>query len=391
MGDGLIARLQHTRSWAWVVRLATALLGAYAAGMLIYNPLTPSLFGGRSESVSLADFGSFYASGQAAGQGLDPYDVYPLTLDAARGRGGGAAVNLNAPTSLPIFQLLTIFDPYSARRGWFVATLLADALLVGLLMWAYPGFRGAPQVAWALAMTPLVETLIEGQVYAFLALVAAMAHLSLRSNRSTIAGCLMGFVAAIKPNFVAWPILLWIAGERRAAIAATLSGAAFAAIPVLLYGPQVYARWLAAIREDAVNSQVANASIAGVLVRNGLPQSVGIAATAVVLLLTAAWMWRRRPGPVTASGVAVIGLLLASPLAWIGYSLFILPSFARMRGTVGLLIAGAALCIPRLVLQGWSDASPLLQLTIGSAYTLAWLIVLAHEVLGLHGSTTNSD
>jgi hypothetical protein len=65
--------------------LAACLLGAYAAASLFAVMVALNLSGASAEGVPLADFGSFYASGQAAGQGLDPYEVYPLTMDAHLG------------------------------------------------------------------------------------------------------------------------------------------------------------------------------------------------------------------------------------------------------------------------------------------------------------------
>lgn len=75
----------------WFASLASVLLGAYAGWLLIGNPLLGLVYSGHPEQVPLGDFGSFYASGLAASQGLDPFGVHPLTLDAVRGRGSGAA------------------------------------------------------------------------------------------------------------------------------------------------------------------------------------------------------------------------------------------------------------------------------------------------------------
>jgi hypothetical protein len=360
-------------------------VGGYAAAILVYNPLSLSLFGGSADAVPLADFGSFYASGQAAERGLDPYDVYPLTLDAGLGREGGAAVNLNAPISLPLFQALTLLDPVSARRGWFVVTLVAFGATLVLLMWAYPSFRGPLVVAWGLLLTGFVETLLLGQVYALLALVSTAAWLLLRRQRWVAAGGLIGFVVAFKPNFLVWPVLLFVAGHRRAGVAAVVAAVAFALVPVLVYGPVVYAQWLAALRLEAANAAVANASLLGWLTREGAPTVAGIVAGGALLVGLAVWAWRCRPSVTATSGAALAGLLLASPLAWVGYTLFLLPIVARSRLTPLLVIACGLLCIPRLVLEGWADGSALVRVTVGAAYSVAWLILL---VLALRSGCT---
>jgi hypothetical protein len=370
------------------ITLAACVLGAYATALLVGNPLSVSLFGEPPAQVPLADFGSFYASGQAAGQGLDPYDVYPLTLDAVLGRGTGAAPNLNAPASLPLFQALTVLDVVGARRAWFVVTCVAYTLSIALLMRAYRGFRGPLVIAWCLAMTGFFETLMLGQVYAVLALLTTTAFLLLVQRRWLAAGVLIGCVVAFKPNLVVWPALLLLGGYIQAGTIALLAAAAFGVLPVALYGPAVYAQWVDALRLDQVNAQVANASLVAALVRVGATQGVGLAVGALVLGGLAVWVWRTRPPVATTSGVALVGALLASPLAWVGYTLFLLPIVARMRLTLALVIAGGLLCIPRIDLQTWANTSQLLTPSVGSAFTVAWLILLGHELLRLDRPTS---
>jgi hypothetical protein len=348
--------------------------------VLVYNPLSLTLFNGSAESVPMADFGSFFASGQAAGRGEDPYDVYPLTLDAGLGRGTGAAVNLNAPISLPLFQALALLDPVDGRRLWFVVTLVAYGATLGLLMLAYPAFRGPLVVAWALSLTAFVETLLLGQVYAVLALVSTAAWLLLRRQHWIAAGGLIGLLVAFKPNFLVWPVLLFVAGYRRVAVISGLAAVGFALVPALVYGPGVYAQWLLALSSEGVNSGVANASLMGLLARDGAPTWVAGIAGGALLAGLAIWAWRRRPSVTATSGAALAGLLLASPLAWVGYTLFLLPLVARSRFAPLVLIACVLLCIPRLVLEGWAAAAPLVAVSLGAAYTLAWLILLGYTV-----------
>ena len=86
-------------------------LAAYTSILFVASPFTGRLLGTWTDLLPLGDFGSFYASGLAASQSLDPFNVYPLTMDANLGRGHGAAVNLNAPFSVVLFQAMTVFDP----------------------------------------------------------------------------------------------------------------------------------------------------------------------------------------------------------------------------------------------------------------------------------------
>jgi alpha-1,2-mannosyltransferase len=367
---------ESSRVRRWALPLLACVIGAYAAATLVYNPLTASLVSGPADSVPLADFGSFYASGEAARRGLDPYEVYPLTLDAALGRGTGAAVNLNAPISLPLFQVVSVLQPAPARLDWLLATCAAYLATVGLLMWAYPSFRGPLTLAWALALTGFIETVLLGQVYALLALVSTAAWVLLMRRRWSAAGGLIGLTVAFKPNFVVWPVLLLVAGYRRAGLVSLAAAGAIGCVPMVLYGPRVYFDWLEALRLEQVNPQVANASVDGMLARDGAPPLVAVAAGLVLLATIAVLVWRRQPDTEATSGLALLALLLGSPLAWVGYTLFLLPLIARARMTLWIVAACALLCIPRLLLQDLADASLVMRITVGGAYSVAWLILL---------------
>src|SRR4026209_340810 len=99
--------------------LRTGGWGGAAAALLMGNPFL-------GPQPPLGDFGSFYASGQAAAAGLDPYLVYPLTMNGA--------VNLNAPPALLLFAAVAGVDVYVARSAWFVATVVAVAATVVALL-----------------------------------------------------------------------------------------------------------------------------------------------------------------------------------------------------------------------------------------------------------------
>jgi hypothetical protein len=379
--SGDAARRQRTAVPRVVSTVLACAVAVWAGLLLTVNPLTSSLFGADSATVPMADFGSFWASGQAATQGLNPYAVYPLTLDASLGPGTGAAVNLNPPISLPLFEMLSRLDPVTARRWWLIGTLLAYAATVGLLMRSCPRFRGPLAIAWALAFTPFVETLLLGQVYVFVAFLATLAWLGLQQRRLILAGALIGFVVAFKPMFVVWPLFLLIGGYRRAGVVGLIAAIASGLIPAARYGPGSYAQWLEAIRADAVNPQVANASLAAMLVRLGMAPTLALGVGAVLVVGIGAWVWLRRPSIAATSDVALLGALIGSPLAWVGYGVFLLPVFARnWSSAVAVVAAAAMLCVPRLVLQGWADGSTLLSATIGSTYCVACLLLLAHEL-----------
>jgi len=144
----------------WSARIVIVLLAVYGCALLLASPFAAALLGSPSGPVPLGDFGSFYASGEAARQGLDPFGVYPLTLDANLGQGSGAAANLSAPFSVVLFQFMSAFDPQSARLGWFVASLAAFGLSVGLLARSNWRIRSL-HIVWPFAMAGFWETLAE--------------------------------------------------------------------------------------------------------------------------------------------------------------------------------------------------------------------------------------
>lgn len=362
--------------------VASIALWAYALHLLIGNPLVIFALAGEPRQVGLGDFGSFYESGRAATQGQDPYAVYPLTLDAARGRGTGAAPNLNAPLSVPLLATLASIDPHTGRYVWFIGSWLAYAASAVLAVRATPLAAQRVVLPVLFCLAGFYETLVLGQVYAFLALVSTAAWLLLE-KRPLSAGALIGFVSAIKPNFVLWPVLLFAAGQRRPALAAFASTVFFGALPVAFYGPQIYRQWLAALADESPNAGAANASLVGAASRLGAPPVVALVLAGALILILVAWAWRKRPSPSQTSSAALVGLLLSSPLAWVGYSVFLLPALVRSAAAPVLaVVAGALLMLPLVHLEDWSASSAIAAATLGSGYTVAWLLLLANEFLG---------
>jgi hypothetical protein len=85
-------------------------------------------------SCDLSDFGSFYASGIAASEGLDPYDVYPLTNYAWSSGFFDWNPNLNPPISVIFFEYITKFQPYLAFNYlWIMSFSLYVFICIFLL------------------------------------------------------------------------------------------------------------------------------------------------------------------------------------------------------------------------------------------------------------------
>jgi hypothetical protein len=337
----------------------------------------------------LWDFGSFVASGRAAREGLNPYGIYPLTLHVSLPGFETWNPNLNPPISALLFQAFDLAEPEASLRVWSAVSVALYAVAVGLLLVRYGPELGplesAVLLVWAFALAGFWDTLFLGQIYIPLVLAGVVAWLLLERGAAVPAGILIGCVIAMKPNFLVWPAVLLLAGHGRPALWAIGTAAAISLVPVLAFGPEVYRQWLELIAADRDRGVfLTNASLGGLAARLGAP-ALGIVLGAALLAGLALWAWRRRPGVMEASTLALLGALLASPLAWIHYTLFLLPVFfARwslpaMRAPAVLLIVPVPFIIDQLGREGWVQA------TIGSVY--GWGLVLCLLVL-LAGART---
>jgi hypothetical protein len=232
------------------------------------------------------------------------------------------------------------------------------------------------------ASTPFWETIGLGQIYGLLALPTTLAWLWL-GRLPLASGVLIGLAAALKPNFLVWAALLALIGQRRVALAAVATALGLNLLAGVIFGPQVFSQWLAAVSNEQPNGSVANAALAGLLARLGWSQLVLIV-DAIGLVALAALTWQRRPSIQRASSLALIGGLVFAPLAWVGYGLFLLPLFFEETDWTWLTLGAAALLlVPRLIAQDWASQSMVLLLTFGSAFTWAFVLLLVQQVRAL--------
>ncbi len=302
------------------------------------------------------DLGSFLASGRAAAQGHNPYGVYDLTIRFQSGDVQGFAINRNPPVSLLVFQLFSSFEPSKLFRVWYFLSLAIYGIIVVLLCRAFPARASPLRVLWAFSLAGVWSTVNLGQIYIPLVLASIAIWLSLQKGRHKVAGLLLGCLVAIKPNFLVWPAMLALAGFWLAAATAIIAAGLLSLVPILIYGPSVYAEWIGTFASHPWIAFPTNASLFGLMARLGSP-SAGIALSAILLGSLAAWSWRHRPSILVLSDLAILGSVLASPEAWAGYTLFLLPLFYRRSWPP--LIAGAAvlLLVPESVILSLSRLS----------------------------------
>jgi len=335
---------------------------------------------------NLWDFGSFVASGRAAAEGMDPYRVDPLSLTRLFGYTYTytGTPNLNPPVSLIAFEALSQLEPAAAFRAWYALALALYLAVLALLARDYRDRLSPPLLAWALSLGGLWSTLALGQIYVPLLLALAAAWLLLRRGRWLPAGLLIGVAVAVKPNLVVWPLLLLLAGCWAAALPALLAAALLSAAPALVYGPGVYVSWLSALPSYGGFGVATDASLLGLTSRLGQP-SLGLPLSGFLLLGLAGVVWRHRPPALHTSSLAIAASLLASPLTWTGYTLFLLPVFFEQRWTLPLKVAAVLLVFPANLVWQWSLPSRWQLAALGSIYSVALMLVLAALVAGLRG------
>jgi hypothetical protein len=356
-------------------RWITGLLIVIAAFMAIRAEFPRILY-----EPGLWDFGSFVASGRAASEGLNPYGVYPLTLRVELPGFESWNPNLNPPISALLFQAFDVADPYVTYQIWRWISVAVYAAAILLLVSRVGNRVEALVVAmWAFALAGFWDTLFLGQIYLPLVLAGVAAWLLLERGAGLWAGLLIGIVVAMKPNFLVWPVLLLLSGQHRSALAAFVTAGAISLIPLVIYGPDVYRQWFELVAADGDRALfLTNGSFAGLAARAGLP-SFGLVLGFILLLALAAWAWWRRPDVLAVSAMALLASILASPLGWIHYTLFLLPVIVMHWNRLAMRIVALLLIIPVPFIIDQLGKPAWTQLTIGSVY--GWALVLCLVIL----------
>ncbi|WP_134500018.1 glycosyltransferase family 87 protein [Microvirga pakistanensis] len=325
----------------------------------------------------LWDFGSFVASGRAAAEGLNPYGIYPLTLHVELPGFESWNPNLNPPISALLFQLFDGPEPRAAFETWRWISIAFYSAAVLLLVWRFWSPQAPIMALWTFALAGFWDTLFLGQIYLPLAFVAIAGWLLLERGQVWAAGIMIGLLVSMKPNFLVWPVLLLLAGSWRPALAALATAALVSAIPLLVYGFEVYRQWFELIASDKERAFfLTNTSLAGFAARAGMPL-IGVIASLALLGGLAAWAFWRRPNAMAVSALGLVASLLASPLGWVHYTLFLLPVFLShwhkpaMRIVTLLLIVPVPMIIDQFTKPAWN------QLTFGSVYGWAMVLCLA--------------
>jgi hypothetical protein len=320
------------------------------------------LFDGHQE---LNDFGSFYASGLKIQNGENPYDPnseYIFEFYFSRVDGGGKMINMNPPISAMLFAFIARFDPNRTLATWKLISTITYVFVVILLAVLYRQNISAEKLVWAFTLTGFWQTLILGQIYIFLLLLIALGWFFIKKNRYIAAGMTIGILIAIKPNFAIGSIFLLISGYPIVFIVSAVSGLVISLIPALIHGIQIYEQWL-----EASSLQIetlilpGNSSILGLTARfESITTGIAVSAVLVIVLLylTKSKSSAKDLYPEFASAFGIIASILASPIAWSGYTTFLLPIFFSLKKwTLPVKLSAAILSIPfGFVLQLWQNS-----------------------------------
>jgi hypothetical protein len=299
-------------------------------------------------------FGTYWASGRAAAQGLNPYVAYPETFRGDyRDYGGSPSVpdlNLNPPFVLPILQFLSYLPIQSFSVLWAVIGFLAQITATAMLLWIRPEMQNR-QICWLLCSAPVIDGLAFGQIYSVLGLLIAIAYVSKKLGHDTAAAICIGLVVAIKPTLAFWPVFLYLGGYRKNALQSGSVACLASLLPIPLYGLKIYREWFTALSPDVHWLAYDDIALIPTFSRHGHRQ-IGFAVAAALAIALGAWVSKRKPDFTSASGVALIAAIVCGPLAWFDYVSFVAPFFTARNwnwwGTLAAVLLGPLLMFKAL-------------------------------------------
>lgn len=296
-------------------------------------------------------FDTFWASGAALLHGMNPYAAYPLTIQSHVQMPGAPQIagdiNLNPPFMLPLFQVLAHLTLPQFTVVWTAGSFLLLIFTVSLLL-AHNPMMQKRQILWLLLASPMTDTLLSGQIYFLLLLLAALAWISLDDGRELPAAVMIGLLVALRPTLLFCPAFLFLAGRRRLALRSLAVTVTISIAPIFLYGPRIYREWFAALSNDPHWVFTANIAISALFRRLGLyPLGIAFAFAAAVAL---AWLvWRKKADANTAIGIGYCAGILCAPLAWSAYAILLAPGFVSRRWNIPSHIAAVLLMVPSAV------------------------------------------
>ncbi len=300
--------------------------------------------GSLPSPTDLRDFGGAIASVQALNLGLNPYGRHP-TLPA-NPELQGITPNINLPMTLILLQPLAVLDPRTAYLVWLMLSVASYIAVLVYLRRLYPLAATPLRILWAAALVPLWWTFYWNQVYVALLVAVLFAVHFLERGKLIAAALTIGFLVAVKPNFAVLPAVLILSGSRRVGAGALAFAGVLSLVPLIIYGPTIYAQWYTTI--SSANQQLmlaGNLSLWGLFAHLGATW-IGQGLSVALLAILALWAWSTRPSVNDAIPLAIATALLATPVSWPGYMILLLPWFFRSKWSTAYRFAALAYVTP---------------------------------------------
>ncbi len=335
----------------------------------------------------LNDFGSFVAAGQFAANRQNPYtDESPLIFSVrfSKLNHSGVAPNLNPPISVLIFEQLANIPPIVSANTLRILSAACYVYLFYILVKRRQGSHPDRfwTAVWVFSLAGFWHTLQLGQLYIFLLCLATGATIYSRENKPAIAGFLLGILIAIKPNFIFWAAALGVAGYWSIFLTAGVTSAILSLIPIYFYGITIYKQWFDAIKVFTPDLLIfpGNNSLQGLTARFGSAE-VGGAISIFLAIAIIYVIYRKKPGISKINSLAIITSLLTSPIAWTGYTLFLMPELILSeKWNAAEKIAALIFAAPIILILFLFECSFLSFVVLGWFYGWGLLILLARNI-----------
>jgi hypothetical protein len=271
-------------------------------------------------------------------------------------------INLNPPITAMIFGFISRYNLHQSFRIWQVVSTVMFTGLIFVLTTVYNQNISPLIFIWSFTLVGFWQTLTLGQIYVFLLFFIIVGWISVQRKKYILAGMAIGLVVALKPNFIIWPIFLLVSGYYVTFITSILSALLISLIPVLFYGIQIYEQWLEAssLRIETLILP-GNSSILGLTARFKEIDS-GIVISIILVCALLYFSKQKTSGeeeyPERVSALGIMASILASPIAWVGYTIFLLPVFFSLKKwTYPVMISAAILSLPfGFILKFWQTS-----------------------------------
>lgn len=299
------------------------------------------------------DYSSFMASGFASRHGLNPYGSnYPTIfhIEIPEFNIDVKAVNLNPPIFLPLFEFLSRYPTYVSFRTWQILSVLLYLVIVYLIIKNYPTQSIIWQITWMLSLAGFWQTIKLGQIYIPLLFLYICLLILYKKQQKIPAAILLGIIIAIKPNFIIWAVLLFVIKEYLMSFISVATFGLFSMIPVVIYGIPIYKAWNIAVQQFNGYTLPANNTFIGLFSRFGLFQ-VGSVLGGILLLVITILIWMKKPSWQLTSNFAIVLSLLSSPVAWCGYTLFLIPIIYERKWHNTWMLAAIIFMTPFYLIQ----------------------------------------